>query len=192
MPFASDHDIGKLVETMLRSNLFFSPVAYRRRVKSPVEFALGIVRGLEVLVNTEPLGHALAELGQNICHPPTAHGWAGGAAWINQATIIGRSNLAWDLLSASSVYGEKSDPGKVAQKHGHSSLREAGHFLRRSLSSGRREPGGTAIDPTTCRGSAPRCRSIEGTTRIGPRDRHPSRVPTGVIGITTQSLGAGQ
>lgn len=127
--FASDHDIGKLVETMLRSNLFFSPVAYRRRVKSPVEFALGIVRGLEVLVNTEPLGHALAELGQNICHPPTAHGWAGGAAWINQATIIGRSNLAWDLLSASSVYGEKSDPGKVAQKHGHSSLREAGHFF---------------------------------------------------------------
>ena len=38
----SDYDFGALVATMLRSNLFFSPAVYRTRVKSPVDFALGI------------------------------------------------------------------------------------------------------------------------------------------------------
>ncbi len=42
--FAVDYDLSKLTETMLRSNLFFSPVAYRQRVKSPVDFAVGIAR----------------------------------------------------------------------------------------------------------------------------------------------------
>ena len=54
--FAKDYDISKLVEQMLRSNLFFSPAAYRQRIKSPVEFALGIVKGLEELGPTAPLG----------------------------------------------------------------------------------------------------------------------------------------
>ena len=38
----SNYDFGDLVQTMLRSNLFFSPDAYRTQVKSPVDFALGI------------------------------------------------------------------------------------------------------------------------------------------------------
>src|SRR5207302_8709136 len=42
----SDYDFGALVQTMLRSNLFFSPAVYRTRVKSPVDFVLGIVRSL--------------------------------------------------------------------------------------------------------------------------------------------------
>ena len=50
---------------MLRSNLFFSPAAYRQRIKSPVEFAVGIVRGLEGIDSRRvPLGHDLAALGQ--------------------------------------------------------------------------------------------------------------------------------
>src|SRR5207244_1332488 len=40
----SDYHFGQLVETVLRSNLFFSPKVYRTRVKAPVDFALGIVR----------------------------------------------------------------------------------------------------------------------------------------------------
>src|SRR5207237_1315440 len=37
----SGFDTGKLVGVMLRSELFFSPAAYRAKIKSPVEFALG-------------------------------------------------------------------------------------------------------------------------------------------------------
>ena len=40
----SGWDFGALVATVLRSNLFFDPQCYRTRVKSPVEFAVGIAR----------------------------------------------------------------------------------------------------------------------------------------------------
>ena len=56
--FGNDYQVGPLVETMLRSNLFFSADAYRQRIKSPVEFAVGIARGLGDLVPTGPAGLA--------------------------------------------------------------------------------------------------------------------------------------
>ena len=128
--FAKDYDVSKLVETMLRSNLFFSPGAYRRRIKCPVEFALGIVKGLEGSVSTTRLGQDLAALGQNLYHPPTVEGWPGGRHWINRSTLIGRSNLALALLSgAKEPYGDKLNPLAVANRHGHATPESAGRFL---------------------------------------------------------------
>src|SRR6185369_16794584 len=75
---ASKFDFGKLVETVLRSNLFFSHHAYRQQIKSPVDFALGTVRGLEIRVSTTNLATALEALGQNLFHPPSVKGWDGG------------------------------------------------------------------------------------------------------------------
>ncbi|MFZ2643575.1 MAG: DUF1800 family protein [Verrucomicrobiia bacterium] len=116
--FAKNHDVFPLVETMLRSNLFFSAMAYRQRMKSPVEFALGIVKGLEETVPTPPLAEALARLGQNLLHPPTAKGWCGGQSWINHATLAGRHNLAAALLKSDGPFGGKLDPATVAGRHG--------------------------------------------------------------------------
>ncbi|MBA7478176.1 hypothetical protein ES707_13597 [subsurface metagenome] len=127
--FAKDYDILKLVETMLRSNLFFSPVAYRRRIKCPVEFALGIVKALEGVVSTTQLAQDLAGLGQNLYHPPTVKGWTGGRHWINSATLVGRNNLALALLQGSGPYSDKLNPWAVAQRHGCSTLRSATRFL---------------------------------------------------------------
>ena len=127
--FAQDYDVLKLVGAMLRSNLFFSAASYRRRVKSPVEFALGIVKGLEGVVSTTQLGGDLAGLGQNLCYPPTVKGWPGGTHWINGATLLGRSNLALALLSGSKPYGDKLDPQAVATGHGFSDPQSAGRFL---------------------------------------------------------------
>ena len=127
--FAQDYDIGRLVETMLRSNLFFSAAAYRQRVKSPVEFALGIVAGLEGTVPTTPLGQDLAALGQSLYEPPTVNGWPRGRQWINSATLVGRSNLAAALLSAAKPYEDKLNPDNVVKKHGGSNLDKVGPFL---------------------------------------------------------------
>ncbi len=127
--FARSYDIGKVVETMLRSNIFFSPAAYRQRVKSPVDFALGIIRPLEGLVPTVQLGNHLAALGQNLCQPPTADGWQGGRYWINEATITGRDSLAIALLSGSGPYGDSLDPAAPARKHGGNEIASAKQFL---------------------------------------------------------------
>jgi len=127
--FAADYDVSRLVERMLRSNLFFSPAAYRQRIKCPVEFAVGIVRALEGLVPTTELAPALADLGQDLCHPPTVKGWTGGPYWINTATLAGRSHWAWAMLRGEKPYGDQLDPWAVAQKYGCATPDAAARFL---------------------------------------------------------------
>ena len=127
--FATDLDVGRLVETMLRSKLFFSAAVMGRRIKRPVEFAVGILRGLEATAPTPPLAEDLARLGEDLYHPPTRDGWQGGGYWINPATLIGRSNLASALLAPAGPYGGKLDPAAVARRHGHADAKSAGRFL---------------------------------------------------------------
>lgn len=127
--FAKDYDVGRLVETMLRSNLFFSAAAYRQRIKSPVEYALGIVKGLDGMIPTAPLGEHLASLGQNLCYPPTVNGWEGGRAWINRATLVGRANLAASLLAGVDPYGDMLNPKTAAEKLGRTDLEATGRWL---------------------------------------------------------------
>ncbi|HEX4592302.1 MAG TPA: DUF1800 domain-containing protein, partial [Gemmataceae bacterium] len=118
----SGWDFGALVATVLKSNLFFDPQAYRTKVKAPVEFAVGIVRGLEG--NPTPLsefGRRLEGLGQHLFHPPSVKGWDGGPAWLNAQTLLYRQNLALALTSFNDnqlvLHG---DPAALAQKHGRS------------------------------------------------------------------------
>lgn len=114
---AGEYDVGQVVERILRSNLFFSPVAYRQRVKSPVEFAIGIVHALEGLVSTTHLAGHLARIGQDLHRPPTAYGWPGGRHWLNPAVMIGRTNLAAQLLSTKEPYDGKLNPADVAAEN---------------------------------------------------------------------------
>jgi uncharacterized protein (DUF1800 family) len=127
--FARDYDVLKLVETMLRSNLFFSAAAYRRRIKCPVEFALGIIKALEGVVSTTRLAGHLTQLGQSLYRPPTVEGWPGGRHWINRATLVRRHNLAAALLHGNEPYGDKLRPWDVARKHGSNTPAAAGRFL---------------------------------------------------------------
>lgn len=110
--------IGQVVETMLRSKWFFSPAAYRRRVRSPVEWALGLLRPMETVVPTEPLGHALGELGQALGEPPTPAGWPDGAHWITPALLLLRGKWAQQFWTSGSPFGQKLDPASLAQRYG--------------------------------------------------------------------------
>jgi uncharacterized protein (DUF1800 family) len=140
--FGKDYNIMRLVETILRSNLFFSMTAYRQRIKCPVEFALGIVKGMEGTVSTTQLGQDLAALGQNLYHPPTVKGWTGGRHWINSATLVGRNNLALSLLGGSGAYAGKLNPWAVAKKHGFTTAKSAAGFLLELFLQGDLDSGG--------------------------------------------------
>ena len=96
--FAKDLDIAKLVSVILRSNLFFSAAAYRQRIKSPLEFALGFAAAFEMSIAAAPLHRQLTDLGQKLLEPPTRAGWAGGRRWLNRFTLIGRGNLISAML----------------------------------------------------------------------------------------------
>lgn len=136
----SDYNFGTIVETMLRSNLFFSPAAYRTRIKSPVEFVLGIVRpllvvdpksGFERRIDTIALATALQTLGQDLFHPPSVKGWDGGPAWLNGQTLLFRQNLALDLTY--NRFGRRADPvalvEEVEKRHGKQSDGELVDFF---------------------------------------------------------------
>ena len=155
--FAKDYSVARLVETMLRSNLFYSRQACRQRVKCPVEFATGIVQALEGMVSATQLAHDVADLGQDLCHPPTVKGWTGGQYWINTATLASRHNLASSLLQTGKPYNSKLDPWAVAQRHGHATPESAARFLldlfvQDDLESGVREALLQKVRPTATDG----------------------------------------
>jgi hypothetical protein len=114
----SGYDFGTLVKTMLSSNLFFSAQVYRTRIKSPVDFVLNIVRGLEGKIGTTALAQSLEQLGQNLFSPPSVKGWDGGRSWLNGQTLLFRQNLALALTStADARFGRRCDPGALARKY---------------------------------------------------------------------------
>jgi uncharacterized protein (DUF1800 family) len=114
----SGYDIAATVSTVLRSNLFFAPETYRARIKAPVDFVLGIVRGLEGRIGTTQLALAMEGLGQSLFYPPSVKGWDGGPAWLNGQTLLFRQNLALALTSTEDGrFGRRCDPAAVAHRH---------------------------------------------------------------------------
>jgi uncharacterized protein (DUF1800 family) len=128
----TDYDVGAAVKTVLRSNLFFSPQAYRTRVKAPVDFALGIVHALEGRIGTTALADALDGLGQHVFFPPSVKGWDGGQAWLNGHTVLARQNLALALTSTEDLrFGRRTDPAALVRKHDLKSDGAIGEFFLR-------------------------------------------------------------
>ena len=92
-----DLDVGWGVETVLRSNLFFSEGNIGNRVLGPVEYVVGAVRALEMLrppPSTMALGEWSANVGQDLLQPPNVFGWEGGRIWLTSRGLIARANFA--------------------------------------------------------------------------------------------------
>jgi uncharacterized protein (DUF1800 family) len=98
---ATNYSIEHVVGTMLRSRHFFSPAAYRQRVKSPVEFCIGTIRQLEPARTPNLLTLAAMSCerqGQILFDPPSVKGWDGGRAWLNSNGVLTRMNWIAELL----------------------------------------------------------------------------------------------
>ncbi len=130
---ASGYDIQVPVRLILRSNLLHDPAIRRRRVKGPVEFAVGAIRALEALrptVSADALGEACSRMGQTLYAPPSVAGWEGGPSWINSTALIARSNFALALLSKSDhEFGGRADVVALASRNGATTPAEAARFV---------------------------------------------------------------
>jgi uncharacterized protein (DUF1800 family) len=127
----SGYDFGAVVKTVLHSNLFFSPQAYRSRIKSPVEFILGIVHALGTKeIGTTQLAAETEKLGQNVFNPPSVKGWDGGRTWLNASTLLDRQNLALAMTSTEDVrFNNRLDPAKTLAKYNRKSDQEVLDFF---------------------------------------------------------------
>jgi hypothetical protein len=129
---------------ILGSNLFFDASVRRRRVKCPVEFAVGTLRSLEVLKPTvapAAVARACVQMGQGLFAPPSVAGWDWGQAWINSTTLLARANYILALLSDDDdTMGHRCDPAGVAARHGFHRPVEAAKFLLDLLIAGPLDP----------------------------------------------------
>ncbi len=96
---ANRYDMRPALHRMFTSQEFYSPVAVRTQIKSPIQWMVGTARTLEIeLPPKQPLLGALRQMGQVPFNPPSVKGWDGGKAWISTSTLLTRYNLAGSLL----------------------------------------------------------------------------------------------
>jgi uncharacterized protein (DUF1800 family) len=137
-PLADDfrkHDLNirHLVDRILRSRLLHSEYSYGRKIRSPVELGLGLLRALEGSANTIRLVEEMESLGQALFFPPSVKGWDGGRAWINSSTLLGRANMVGRIVrdeEARFAGGQLSD---LAKKHAVASANEIVDWLTELL-----------------------------------------------------------
>jgi uncharacterized protein (DUF1800 family) len=140
----SHYQIKVPVAMILRSNLFFDPSIRRRRVKGPVEFAVGTIRALEIVsptVQAGALAEACSRMGQSLFAPPSVAGWDGGTRWINSTAMLARANLALGLLSdQNEALGQRCNPWALAGRHGRGGRESLTGFFVDLLAAGEFEP----------------------------------------------------
>ncbi len=97
----SGHNMGAVMRTLLTSPQFSSAKAYRSRVKSPTEFAVGAIRALSMQSNGDGLPNFTTLMGQTLFDPPNVAGWPAdkvSALWLNSGTWMMRLNFIDALL----------------------------------------------------------------------------------------------
>jgi uncharacterized protein (DUF1800 family) len=89
----SGHSVREIVRAILLSDEFYSMRAYRSLVRSPVDFAVGAVRALQLETDWAGIERAAAAMDQRLFEPPNVAGWPGGDTWLSSSTFFGRLNF---------------------------------------------------------------------------------------------------
>ena len=108
--------IGPVLKEMLKSRLFYSEWAYRSRIKSPVELAVGACFALGSTPRADFLRKSCERMGQMLLYPPNVAGWKGGENWINATTVMVRFEFCRDL--AQGGFNEFVESGTQQQAFG--------------------------------------------------------------------------
>lgn len=109
-----DLNIGWAIETVLKSERFFSANNLRTRITSPTESVISAVKALELddpPPNTLQLSEWSTRMGQDLFYPPNVGGWNGGRSWLGSRSIVARCNFASAL--ATGQLWQSSDPARV-------------------------------------------------------------------------------
>ena len=117
-------DIRTGLRKLFTSRLFYSDVARAKKIRSPVDLSVGLLRSLSGTTNTIGLAESMRELGQALFYPPNVKGWDGGRQWINSATLVGRINLVAKLLDANLEFSGGTESG-LDRLHNISTMEEA-------------------------------------------------------------------
>ncbi|WP_179344463.1 DUF1800 domain-containing protein [Winogradskyella ursingii] len=98
--FYKDYNIENLMRYVFMSDWFYDEKNIGAKIKSPIEYFVGIVNTVPVKFERErDIIRLQRILGQTLLDPPNVAGWKGDKAWIDANTIMLRLKLPSILLN---------------------------------------------------------------------------------------------
>ena len=109
---AAQYDISSLMRKMLLSDWFYAAQNVGTKIKSPVEFLVGLSRSFYVTYNKPQVLISLqSSLGQYLFNPPNVAGWPGGKTWIDSSSLMLRMKIPSLVLNDGQIdFSGKADP----------------------------------------------------------------------------------
>ena len=89
--------VGKVLEVLLASRLFYAKTSRRSRIRGPVEYGLWALRTLGCRAAPSALHRVAGRMGQSLLDPPDVSGWDEEEAWVSSATWLHRGNFAGQI-----------------------------------------------------------------------------------------------
>ncbi|MEO0472532.1 MAG: DUF1800 domain-containing protein [Bacteroidota bacterium] len=108
--YDTNYDIAALLFLMFSSDHFYETKHMGRRIKSPVEYIVHLMRNLN-LYFTDKDGPLLIQrvLGQVLFNPPNVSGWPEGKAWIDSSSLMTRLRIPMALIMAAELEVQGKD-----------------------------------------------------------------------------------
>ena len=154
----TNYSVASVVQMILGSRLMLSGWSIGRKVRSPIELAVGWMRTLKCSTNLGFLSDRLKTIGQAVLFPPNVKGWEGGRSWINSSTLVGRANLIYELIQHETTRFDRAKLSEFAKKIGASDSAQfsswfANQFFAEELNAAEKEHIARAIMPSMDRWS---------------------------------------
>lgn len=109
--FFPKYNIQELMEYVLLSEWFYTKENIGVKIKSPIEFLIGINTVVPFTIKKAKHIFLIQRLlGQTLLNPPNVAGWKGGQNWIDSNTIVNRLRLPSVVLNNVQItYSDKGD-----------------------------------------------------------------------------------
>ncbi|SMC68545.1 DUF1800 domain-containing protein [Pedobacter africanus] len=110
--YRQKYNISDLMRKMFSSAWFYDKENIGTKIKSPVEFLVGLSREFHVTYNKpQVLIQLQSNLGQYLFNPPNVAGWPGGKNWIDSSSLMLRMKIPSLVLNDGLIdFSGKADP----------------------------------------------------------------------------------
>ncbi|MDG5490899.1 DUF1800 family protein [Psychroserpens sp. SPM9] len=102
--FFEDYNIERLMRYLFMSDWFYEEANIGIKIKSPIEFLVGLRKTVPVTFKKEKDVFKIQKLlGQMLLNPPNVAGWKGGKSWIDSNTLMLRLKLPSIILANAEI-----------------------------------------------------------------------------------------
>lgn len=110
--YANKYDIRALMHKLFTADWFYDSKNVGNKIKSPVEFLVGLSQTFYVTFNRpQALIQLQSSLGQYLFNPPNVAGWPGGKSWIDSSSLMLRMRIPSLVLNNGIIdFDGKTDP----------------------------------------------------------------------------------